>query len=128
MGSAEKTPRVVDDPLVLAAVEEERPPLAVAGVLDLAEEERVVAAPVGADDARDEVREGAVDERRLTDGDEARLRHLLALAARKAVGETGLAVREDADAVARPLVEHRAQPRLARRARSGRAAARATPT
>ena len=106
--------RVVDDPLVLAAVEEERAALAVAGVLDLAEEQGVVAAPVRADDPRDEVREGAVDERRLTDGDEARLRQLLALAAREAVGETGLAVGEDADAVARPLVEHRAQPRLAR--------------
>ena len=56
--------RVAHEPLVAAAVEKERLALAVVRVLDLPEEERVVAAPVRADDARDEVRERALDERR----------------------------------------------------------------
>ena len=57
--------RVADEPLVAAAVEEQRLALAVPRELDLPEEERVVAAPVRAHDARDEVRERAVDERRV---------------------------------------------------------------
>ena len=57
--------RLLDELLVAAAVEEEWPTLAVAGELDVSEEERVVAAVVGADDARDEMRESSLDERRV---------------------------------------------------------------
>ena len=63
------------EPLVAAAVEQQRLlALRVAGVLDAAEEQRVVAAPVGAGDVRDEVRQRALDERRVVDDLEARLR------------------------------------------------------
>ena len=54
-------------------MEEERRPLAVAHVLDVAEEEGVVAAPVRADDARHELGERVLDEGRLADDLEQRL-------------------------------------------------------
>ena len=49
--------RLAEHPLVAAPVEQQRLALAVAGVLHVAEEERVVAAPVRAHDARDEMRQ-----------------------------------------------------------------------
>src|SRR3712207_7159614 len=55
--------RVLDDTLVPPAVEEKRPTHPVVRVLDLSEEERVVAAPVRPDDARDEMRERPLDQR-----------------------------------------------------------------
>ena len=100
-----------DDPLVAAAVEEQRRSLAVADVLDLAEEERVVAAPVGAHDARDEMRERAFDERRVANDLEQRLRRVLGDAAREPVGQRRLALLEHADAVARALAQQPVHPR-----------------
>ena len=64
---------VAEHPLVAAAVEEQRLALAVAGVLDVTEEERVVAAPVRPHDARDEMRQRPLDERRVAHEDELRL-------------------------------------------------------
>ncbi len=61
---------VAEHPLVAATVEEQRLTLAVARVLHVAEEERVVAAPVRANDARDEMRERALDERRVANDGE----------------------------------------------------------
>ena len=86
-------------------MEEERPPFAVARELDLAEEQRVVAAPVRAHDARDEVRERAFDERRLVDELERRLRQVVGDATGESIGETRLPRLEDADAEARALVQ-----------------------
>ena len=97
--------RILDEPLVAPAVEEERPALAVARELDLAEEQRVVAAPVRAHDARDEVRERAFDERRLVNELERRLRRVVGGATRESIGEPGLPRLEDAHAEARALVQ-----------------------
>ena len=73
-GELREDSRILDQPLVAAAMEEERPALPVARELDLAEKQRVVAAPVRADDTSDEVGERAVDERRLVNDLERRLR------------------------------------------------------
>ena len=75
--------RLADHPLVAAAVEEQRLSLAVARVLDVPEEERVVATPVRPHDAGDEVRQGALDERRLAHHEELRLDPLPARAGRR---------------------------------------------
>ncbi len=73
----------------------------------------MVAAPVRAHDARDEVRERALDERRLVDDLERRFGQVVGDAPREAVGETGLLRLEHADPEARPLVQERAHPRAA---------------
>ena len=59
--------------LVPAAMEEQRRSGVLARVLHAPEEQRVVAAPVGALDARDEVGERAVDQRRVLDDEKARV-------------------------------------------------------
>ena len=86
-------------------MEEQRLALAVARELDLAQEERVVAAPVRAHDARDQVCERALDERRVVHELEQRLRPLVADAAGEVVGEPCLPRLEHVDAEARPLVQ-----------------------
>ena len=90
-------PRVAGDAPVAAAVEEQRSPFSVAHVLDPAEEERVVAAPVRADDACDEVRERSLDERRVVHELELGLRPV-GDAAGETVGEDALPLLEHADA------------------------------
>ena len=94
-------------------MEEKRLALAVARVLDLPEEERVVSAPVRADDAGDEVRERTLDERRLVDELEAWLVVLLAGTAREVVGKRRLPGLEHAHAEPHPLVQERAHARPA---------------
>src|SRR5688500_10167076 len=69
------------EPLVAAAVEQKRRAGVRTRILDAAEEERMVAAPVGALDARDEVGERAVDERGVAHQVEARLGETLSLTA-----------------------------------------------
>jgi hypothetical protein len=98
---------VVQEVLVLAPVHEQRPPAGVARVLDLADEERVVAAPVGADDPGDEMRDRALDERRVVHDLEPRFDRLLQQPAGEVVGELLLAVGEDADPVLGSLVQQR---------------------
>ena len=66
--------RVLHDTLVAAAVEQERRAVAVARVLDLTEKQRMVAAPVAANDPCDEIRERVLHERRVVDELEHRLR------------------------------------------------------
>ena len=105
--------RVGDEPLVAAAVEEERRALAVARVLHLADEQRVVAAPVRAHDACHDVREGAVDERRVAYDDEARLGTSSATRPAKRSDRRRLARLEHVDPVAHALVEQRAHLRAA---------------
>ena len=78
------TPRTIargTELLVAAAVEEQRRSRVLAGVLDAAEEQRVVAAPVRVLDAGDEVSERAVHERRVLHHLEPRF-HLIRLAKR----------------------------------------------
>ena len=104
--------RIAHHPLVAAAVEEQRLSHSVPGVLDVAEEERMVAAPVRPHHARDEVRQRAVDERRLPNDGEHGL-DPLGRPAGEEVGELGLALGEHADAEAVAFVEHPAH--LARR-------------
>jgi len=103
--------RILDEPLVPPAVEEQRTAVAVACELDLAEEEGVISSPVGAHDSCDEVRECALDQRCLMDHLERRLGKLVGHAAREAVGEAGLLRLEHAHAEARSLVEQRPHPR-----------------
>ena len=105
--------RLVDQPLVAAAVEEQRPALPVARELDLPEEQRMVAAPVRAHHARDEVRERPLDERRLVHDLERRVRQVVRDAAGEAVGEAALPRLEDADPEADALVQERAELRPA---------------
>jgi hypothetical protein len=81
-----------------------------ARVLDAAEEERVVAAPVGALDAGDEVGEGALDQRGLAHDLEPRLRAVVDRAPGEAVRQRALRLAEDADPVAAALVEQAAHP------------------
>ena len=120
---------ILDEPLVAAAVEEERPALSVARELDLPEEERVVAAPVGADDPRDEVRERALDERRLMHDLERRLGELVGHAAGEAVREPGLPGLEHAHAEpCSPSCRSAPILRATVDRDRGRAAARARPT
>src|SRR5688572_3020087 len=69
--------RILDESLVAAAVEEQWPTFPVAGELDLAEEQRVIATPVRADDASDEMRERTLDERCLVHDLERRLREVV---------------------------------------------------
>src|SRR5215213_272155 len=83
--------------LVAAAVEQQRRAGVLARVLDAGEEQRVVAAPVRALDARHEVGQRAVHKRCVLDDKETRL-HLVR-SSRKAIGQGGLALAEDADAV-----------------------------
>ncbi len=94
-------------PLVAAAVEEQRLSLAVARVLDVPEEERVVATPVRAHDTGDEMRQRALDERRLAHHGELRLDPLRPTPGEE-VGQPGLTLGEHADAEPVALVEHAA--------------------
>ena len=105
--------RVAHEPLVAPAVEEQRLAVPVARVLDLSEEERVVAAPVRADDASHEVRERSLDERRLAHELEARLGRALGRSSCEVVGELGLARLQHVHADPRPLVEQVRHPRAA---------------
>ena len=99
--------RLAGHALVAPAVEQQRPALAVPGHLDLAQEERVVAAPVGAHDSRNEMRQGPGHERCVAHDDELGL-DAFDCAAGEEVGQLRLVLREDADAVAGALVEQRA--------------------
>jgi hypothetical protein len=99
--------RLADHPLVATAVEEQGLTLPVAGVLHVAEEERVIAAPVGADDPRHEVRQRPLDEWRLAHHEELG-RDALGTAPGKEVGEPGLALRQHADTEPVPLVQQAA--------------------
>src|SRR6185436_13638014 len=90
--------------LVAAAVEQQRRALARVRVLAPPEEQRVVAAPVGAHDLRAESRERALDERRVVDEVEARLGPLGAGPPGEAVGQRALALAPDAHAVRAALV------------------------
>ncbi len=92
-------------------MEEERAPLAVVRELDLPEEERVVAAPVRANDACDEVSERACDERGLVDDLERRLGDLVGNPAGEAVGEICLVRLEHAHSEPRALVHEGTHPR-----------------
>src|SRR4029453_5945401 len=82
--------------LVAAAVEQQRRAGVLARVHDAAEEERVVPAPVPAPHARDEVRERALDERRVAHQGEARFRQVLPGPAGEAVRQRGLVLAENA--------------------------------
>src|SRR5215210_1537692 len=97
--------------LVAPAVEEQRRARVLARVLHAAEEQRVVASPVGLLHARDEVREGAVHERRLLDDLEARLR--LGRAPGEPVRELCLGRAEHAHPVVHSLVKQRTHLRAA---------------
>src|SRR5918992_1280610 len=77
------------EPLVPAAVEEQRLTRPLARVLHPAEEQRVVAAPVGALHARHEARQRALHKRCLADEVEARRGAVVAGAAGEAVGVRG---------------------------------------
>src|SRR5687767_8161990 len=71
------TPTTIDlgtEPLVPTAVEQQRRAGVLARVLDAAQEERVVAAPVRLLHARHEMRQGAVDERGVLYDEKARVR------------------------------------------------------
>ena len=105
--------RVAHDALVATAVKEQGRALAVADVLDLAEEERVVAAPVAPHHPGDELRERALDEGRLADDLEARIGVVVARPARKPVGESRLTFLENADAEMRTLPQQGVQLRPA---------------
>ena len=95
-------------------MEEERLTFAVARVLDLPEEERVVSAPVRPDDSRDEMRERPFDERRLVDELEARLDLLVdEHAAGEAVREHRLPRLEDVHPETGALVQEVGHPRAA---------------
>ncbi len=99
--------------LVATAVEEQRSALAVACELDLTEEQRVIAAPVGAHDPCDQVSERARDERRLVHDLERRLGQVVPGPAREAVGEPGLTRFQHAHAVAGALVQETGELRAA---------------
>src|SRR6187455_451986 len=88
--------------LVPAAVEQQRRSGVLARVLHPPEEQRVVAAPVGALHARHEMRERAVDQRRVLHDLEPRLS--LTRPAGKPVGQGGLGRAQDAHAVVHTLV------------------------
>src|SRR3954452_21636359 len=83
--------------LVAATVEQQRRALVLACVLHAAEEQRVVAAPVRALDARHEVRQRALNERGVVHDREARL--LLARAPGEAVRQRRLRRAQDAGPV-----------------------------
>ena len=94
-------------------MEQQRPTLAVPRELNLAEEQRVIAAPVRAHDPRDEVRERAFDERCLVNELERRLWKVVGDSPGESIREAGLLRLEDADAEARALVQERAHLRAA---------------
>src|SRR5438046_2978534 len=79
-----------DDPLVAAAVEEQRLALSVVHVLDLAEEQGMVAAPVGPDDPSDKMSERTFDKRCVTHDLEPRLLDAARAATAEVVGEPRL--------------------------------------
>ena len=87
----------------------------------------MVAAPVRAHDARDEMRERALDERRVVDELEARLVRVVGGAAREVIREARSAGLEDVDAEPHALVQEAPILRGGRRRRA-RAAGGARPT
>src|ERR687895_2430732 len=91
------------EPLVPAAVEEQRLARPLARVLHPAEEQRVVAAPVRALHSRDEYGEGALDERGVLHEVEARLRQVVAPPAGEAVGQRRLRLAQHTHPVAPAL-------------------------
>ena len=103
--------RVAHDTLVPAAVKEQRRAFAVADVLDLPEEQRVVAAPVAPHNPGHELRERALDERRVADDLEAGISIVGARPAREPVGERRLPLLQHAHPEVPALPEQRVQPR-----------------
>src|SRR5918999_4176319 len=93
------------EPLVAAAVEEQRRAGALAGVLHAAEEQGVIPSAVRALHARDEMRERTLDQGGLADEVEARGGAVFAGAAGETVGKRGLCLAEHAHPVVAALVQ-----------------------
>jgi len=100
--------RVAHDALVAAAVKEQRRSLAVADVLDLARKSGD-RRPSSSEPPGDELGECGLDERVSRDDLGKRVRVVVPRPACEPVGESGLALLEDADAEVRSFAEQRVQ-------------------
>ncbi|CAB5032749.1 unannotated protein [freshwater metagenome] len=92
---------------------EQRRAFAVARVLNVTEEERVIAGVVGAIDAGDKMGQCAFHQRRVADDFEGWFGYALIRAASEAIRHFGLVLTENADAVAVALMQQVAHLRAA---------------